>query len=71
MTYDYTFYSVFFFLTTYLKLLKCRMDGGAWTPASRNQYNLRDAVSRCTTQVIYPIAMFKKVNFTPGNERKN
>lgn len=29
------------------------MDGGAWTPASRNQYNLRDAVSRCTTQV-YP-----------------
>ncbi|KAJ8561314.1 hypothetical protein K7X08_027504 [Anisodus acutangulus] len=29
------------------------MDGGRWTPASRNQYNLRDAVSRCTTQV-YP-----------------
>ncbi|XP_011046313.1 PREDICTED: L-ascorbate oxidase homolog [Populus euphratica] len=29
------------------------MDGGVWTPASRNQYNLRDAVSRCTTQV-YP-----------------
>ncbi|KAL5791257.1 hypothetical protein ACOSQ2_006145 [Xanthoceras sorbifolium] len=29
------------------------MDGGSWTPASRNQYNLRDAVSRCTTQV-YP-----------------
>ncbi|KAE9609456.1 hypothetical protein Lal_00020157 [Lupinus albus] len=29
------------------------MDGGQWTPASRKQYNLRDAVSRCTTQV-YP-----------------
>ncbi|OIV99606.1 hypothetical protein TanjilG_17416 [Lupinus angustifolius] len=29
------------------------MDGGAWNPNSRNQYNLRDAVSRCTTQV-YP-----------------
>ncbi|XP_039049600.1 L-ascorbate oxidase homolog isoform X2 [Hibiscus syriacus] len=29
------------------------MDGGQWTPASRNGYNLRDAVSRCTTQV-YP-----------------
>ncbi|KAA8528798.1 hypothetical protein F0562_036153 [Nyssa sinensis] len=29
------------------------MDGGQWSPASRNQYNLRDGVSRCTTQV-YP-----------------
>ncbi|GMN38251.1 hypothetical protein TIFTF001_007495 [Ficus carica] len=29
------------------------MDGGQWTPASRKQYNLEDAVSRCTTQV-YP-----------------
>ncbi|KAF3970293.1 hypothetical protein CMV_005991 [Castanea mollissima] len=29
------------------------MDGGLWTTASRNQYNLRDAVSRVTTQV-YP-----------------
>ncbi|XP_062079177.1 L-ascorbate oxidase homolog [Humulus lupulus] len=29
------------------------MDGGQWTPSSRDQYNLRDAVSRCTTQV-YP-----------------
>lgn len=29
------------------------MDGGQWTPAGRNEYNLRDAVSRCTTQV-YP-----------------
>ncbi|OMP03010.1 Multicopper oxidase, type 1 [Corchorus capsularis] len=29
------------------------MDGGQWTPASRNNYNLRDAISRCTTQV-YP-----------------
>ncbi|KAI9180291.1 hypothetical protein LWI28_003310 [Acer negundo] len=29
------------------------MDGGSWKPASRNQYNLRDAVSRSTTQV-YP-----------------
>ncbi|XP_058098418.1 L-ascorbate oxidase homolog [Magnolia sinica] len=29
------------------------MDGGQWTSASRNGYNLRDAVSRCTTQV-YP-----------------
>lgn len=29
------------------------MDGGQWTPDSRNQYNLRDAVSRSTTQV-YP-----------------
>ncbi|KAI3431976.1 Ubiquitin-like domain-containing protein, partial [Psidium guajava] len=29
------------------------MDGGQWTPASRNQYNLRDGVARCTIQV-YP-----------------
>ncbi|WCJ39957.1 SKU5 similar 5 [Euphorbia peplus] len=29
------------------------MDGGVWSEASRDQYNLRDAVSRCTTQV-YP-----------------
>ncbi|KAF5455694.1 hypothetical protein F2P56_025244 [Juglans regia] len=29
------------------------MDGGQWTTASRDQYNLRDAVARCTTQV-YP-----------------
>uniref|UniRef100_A0A1D1XV66 L-ascorbate oxidase n=1 Tax=Anthurium amnicola TaxID=1678845 RepID=A0A1D1XV66_9ARAE len=29
------------------------MDGVQWSPASRNQYNLRDAVARCTTQV-YP-----------------
>ncbi|CAA2982036.1 L-ascorbate oxidase homolog [Olea europaea subsp. europaea] len=29
------------------------MDGGRWTPKSRKQYNLVDAVSRCTTQV-YP-----------------
>ncbi|XP_061348320.1 L-ascorbate oxidase homolog [Gastrolobium bilobum] len=29
------------------------MDGGQWTSASRNGYNLRDAVARCTTQV-YP-----------------
>ncbi|GMH04653.1 hypothetical protein Nepgr_006493 [Nepenthes gracilis] len=29
------------------------MDGGTWSSASRNQYNLRDAVFRCTTQV-YP-----------------
>lgn len=27
------------------------MDEGEWSPASRGQYNLRDAVSRCTTQV--------------------
>ncbi|XP_021756514.1 L-ascorbate oxidase homolog [Chenopodium quinoa] len=29
------------------------LDGGTWSPASRNQYNLRDAPFRCTTQV-YP-----------------
>ncbi|KAJ8762368.1 hypothetical protein K2173_007526 [Erythroxylum novogranatense] len=29
------------------------MDGGQWTSASRNQYNLRDGVARCTIQV-YP-----------------
>ncbi|KAL6982629.1 hypothetical protein U1Q18_016017 [Sarracenia purpurea var. burkii] len=29
------------------------MDGGSWSPASRNEYNLRDAVSRYTVQV-YP-----------------
>ncbi|KAL6492985.1 hypothetical protein OROGR_032744 [Orobanche gracilis] len=29
------------------------MDGGQWKPASRDQYNLRDAVSRSTVQV-YP-----------------
>ncbi|KAF5184431.1 L-ascorbate oxidase-like protein [Thalictrum thalictroides] len=29
------------------------MDGGLWTKESRLQYNLRDAVARCTTQV-YP-----------------
>ncbi|WRX26203.1 Multicopper oxidase [Theobroma cacao] len=29
------------------------MDGGQWTPGSRANYNLRDTVARCTTQV-YP-----------------
>ncbi|KAK3038874.1 hypothetical protein RJ639_028596 [Escallonia herrerae] len=29
------------------------MDGGQWTSGSRNQYNLRDAIARCTVQV-YP-----------------
>ncbi|KAL3638998.1 hypothetical protein CASFOL_016905 [Castilleja foliolosa] len=29
------------------------MDGGLWSSASRSQYNLRDAVTRCTVQV-YP-----------------
>ncbi|XP_008806480.2 L-ascorbate oxidase homolog [Phoenix dactylifera] len=29
------------------------MDGGQWTAASRESYNLRDAVNRCTVQV-YP-----------------
>ncbi|KAF6172543.1 hypothetical protein GIB67_007056 [Kingdonia uniflora] len=29
------------------------MDGGIWSADSRNQYNLRDAIARCTTQV-YP-----------------
>ncbi|GAB4828404.1 hypothetical protein Ancab_035402 [Ancistrocladus abbreviatus] len=29
------------------------MDGGTWSPASRSQYNLRDAIFRCTAQV-YP-----------------
>lgn len=29
------------------------MDGGTWSPASRSQYNLRDAIFRSTTQV-YP-----------------
>ncbi|OIT34368.1 PREDICTED: L-ascorbate oxidase homolog [Nicotiana attenuata] len=29
------------------------MDGGRWSPASKKQYNLIDAISRCTTQV-YP-----------------
>lgn len=29
------------------------MDGGQWTSSSRGNYNLRDAVSRCTVQV-YP-----------------
>ncbi|KAK6918864.1 Multicopper oxidase, C-terminal [Dillenia turbinata] len=28
------------------------MDGGQWSPASRLTYNLRDAVWRCTTQVL-------------------
>ncbi|KAJ4980503.1 hypothetical protein NE237_031340 [Protea cynaroides] len=29
------------------------MDGGQWSPASRDNYNLRDTVARCTVQV-YP-----------------
>ncbi|KAL5984103.1 hypothetical protein ACLOJK_018205 [Asimina triloba] len=29
------------------------MDGGQWTPAKKDGYNLRDAISRCTVQV-YP-----------------
>lgn len=36
------------------------MDGGVWTPASREQYNLRDAVSRCTTQVYYLLFLGEK-----------
>jgi hypothetical protein len=27
------------------------MDGGQWTPASRQGYNLRDAIARYTLQV--------------------
>jgi hypothetical protein len=30
-----------------------RMDGGQWTPASRQGYNLRDAIARYTLQVLY------------------
>ncbi|KAF5198420.1 L-ascorbate oxidase-like protein, partial [Thalictrum thalictroides] len=30
-----------------------RMDQGIWTPGSRQQYNLEDAISRSTVQV-YP-----------------
>lgn len=30
----------------------CSLDGGQWTPDSRKEYNLRDAVSRSTIQVI-------------------
>ncbi|KAL3634904.1 hypothetical protein CASFOL_021958 [Castilleja foliolosa] len=30
------------------------MNGGQWTTASRNEYNLRDAVSRSTVQEVYP-----------------
>lgn len=29
----------------------CRMDAGSWTPDSKKQYNLQDAVFRSTTQV--------------------
>lgn len=28
-----------------------RMDGGQWTPVSRQGYNLRDTVARSTVQV--------------------
>jgi len=31
--------------------LMFRMDGGQWTPASRQGYNLRDAIARYTLQV--------------------
>jgi FtsP/CotA-like multicopper oxidase with cupredoxin domain len=31
----------------------CSMDGGKWSPASRQGYNLRDGVSRYTVQVRY------------------
>ncbi|KAK6115681.1 hypothetical protein DH2020_007950 [Rehmannia glutinosa] len=37
----------------FLKIRKISMDGGQWSSGSRSQYNLRDAVSRCTVQV-YP-----------------
>ncbi|KAE8668976.1 L-ascorbate oxidase-like protein [Hibiscus syriacus] len=37
------------------------MDGGLWTPDSRRDYNLRDAVSRSTTQV-RNFYMFKNSN---------
>lgn len=29
-----------------------RMEQGAWSKASRKQYNMQDAVSRSTTEVI-------------------
>jgi hypothetical protein len=32
----------------------CRMNGGQWSPASRQIYNLRDGVSRYTVQVWVP-----------------
>ncbi|XP_022940174.1 L-ascorbate oxidase homolog [Cucurbita moschata] len=31
------------------------MDGGQWSESSRGQYNLRDAIARCTIQV-YPLS---------------
>lgn len=40
--------------------LKFSMDGGQWTSNSRNQYNLRDAIARCTTQVDPNSCYFKK-----------
>ena len=39
------------------------MDGGQWTAASRNGYNLRDAVSRCTTQVTKSIIFLHLAHF--------
>lgn len=40
------------------------MDGGSWTPSSRNQYNLVDAVSRSTTQVFYTSTVFVDSNIS-------
>ncbi|GFZ10499.1 SKU5 similar 5 [Actinidia rufa] len=33
------------------------MDGGLWSSANRSQYNLRDAISRCTVQVRYKTSL--------------
>jgi hypothetical protein len=36
------------------------MDGGQWSSASRNNYNLRDAIARYTVQVLRKIGLEKK-----------
>lgn len=43
-------------------ITNCRMDGGSWTPDSRKQYNLVDAVVRSTIQVRIKIYEQTKIN---------
>lgn len=50
----FSFLFVIFGLTSVLKIIicNCSYGSGQWTPASRNSYNLVDAVTRHTAQVM-------------------
>ena len=58
MCQGFTLFIAFCVLSNVYEALKCRMDGGLWTPDSRNQYNLRDAYSGDKISSIIPLLPF-------------